>query len=378
SRELPGRGSSTPIISNGRVFLTSQQAGTDNHLAICLAEKTGEILWSKVIGSDNREVPRNIMATPSPVANGGSVFFLFGNGDLVATDFDGNIRWRRNLESKYDVLGLKYGYSSSPLLHEGRLYICVIRRDRAYRSPMNKTPNDSFLLCVNCSDGETIFKHLRKTDARDESQDAYSSPILFENNGRSEVLLIGADYVTSHDAASGREFWRYEYARQKSTRGRHIPSVVTGGGLVFGVRSRGSGLFAIRPGGSGRLTEEHVAWTFDGPTPDSPTPLYYEGLLYVSDGRRYVSCLDARTGEQKWQGRIDARAPFYASLTGADGKLYTISEAGEFVCMAAGDKQFRILGLVELDEKPTISSIPAANGRLFVRTAKKLYCIGRR
>ncbi|MBN1127141.1 MAG: PQQ-like beta-propeller repeat protein [Sedimentisphaerales bacterium] len=376
SAPLPGPGFSTPVIVNQRVFLTSQDTGSNEYLALCIDTETGKILWQKAIGSDKRMVPRNLMATPSPVTDGKSVWFLFGNGDLTAMDIAGNPLWKRNLEEEYDILSLKYGYSSSPLLYEGRLYIPVLRRYDAYRAPMNKTPNDSFLLCVEAATGKNIFKQLRPTDALEESQDAYSTPIPFDNAGRKEILVIGADYVTSHDPLTGRELWRYDYATKKSVRWRHIPSVVCGEGLIFGVRSRGSGLFAIRPQGRG-LLKDSTAWTFDGPTPDSPTPLYDKGLLYVPSGRREFTCLDAKTGQQKWQGRVDTRSPFYASITGADDKLYTISENGEFYCFQAGGEEFKILGQYDFGEKPSISSIAVAYDRLFIRTGKKLYCIGR-
>ncbi len=375
---LPGPGYSTPVIAGGRVFLTSQQRGTDNYVGLCLDAHTGTLLWQEVIGSDPRKSPRNILATPSPVVGGESVFFLFGNGDLAAMHTAGKQQWRRRLEEDYDVFSLKYGFSSSPLLHDNKLYIPVLRRAEAWREPRNKAPNESLLLCIDGDTGQTLFKHIRKTDALDETQDAYSTPIPFTHAGRTEILLIGADYVTSHDAGTGCEFWRYGFAGKKNPRWRHIPSVVTGDGTVFGVRSRSSGLFALRPQGKGDPTEQDVLWTFDGPTPDSPTPLYYEGLLYVLAGqKKTLICLDPGTGQSLWQGRLDSSSAFYASLTGADGKLYALSEEGQLFCCRAGRAGFDVLGHHRFNEKPTMATVAVANDRLYIRTAKKLYCVAK-
>jgi len=155
--------------------------------------------------------------------------------------------------------------------------------------------------------------------------------------------------------------------------------VVTGEGLVYGVRPRGgNGLFALKIGGAGTVGNDHVAWAFDGPTPDTCTPLYYKGNLYVLDGKRggVLSCLDAKTGSQKWQGRLGGNPPWYASVTGADDKLYCINEDGEAVVLSADDGEFKILSRIDMGDKPVQASIAIAEGRLYIRTASKLTCVG--
>ncbi len=114
---------------------------------------------------------------------------------------------------------------------------------------------------------------MRASDAQDESLDSYATPIPFESGERTEIVLTGADYVTSHDPATGAELWRYCYAPdRRDTRWRLIPSVVTGAGMVFGVQPRGGNdLFAIKSGGRGLLSQDHIAWTFGRVTPDVPS-----------------------------------------------------------------------------------------------------------
>jgi outer membrane protein assembly factor BamB len=378
---LPGPAAATPIVVGGRVFISSTVKGDDELLALCVDARSGRGLWRRKLGASDRRVPRNTMATPSPVADGRHVFFLYGSGQLAGLDVDGTVMWQRNIEREYGNISLKFGYGSSPLLYKGRLYVFVQRRQRAWREPTSETPLASFLLAVDPQTGHNLWKHDRVTDALDESLDSYASPIPHERNGRAEIVLIGGDHVTAHDPATGAELWRYDYAPVKSTRWRLIPSIVTGTGLIFGVQPRGTNdLFAIKSGGRGLLTEEHVAWRFDGPTPDVTTPLFYRDNLYVLDGVRggkVLTCFEAATGRVQWQDRLGGRAPWRASPTAGDGKIYCINEDAEAVVLSASDEEFNVLSRVDMKDGPVQASIAVADGCLFVRTASRLVCIGR-
>ena len=375
---LPGHSSATPIIANGRVFISSTDRDSKDLLALCFDARSGKELWRKKLGESSRKVPRNNPATPSPVTDGGYVYFMYGSGDLAGLDYEGNVIWSRNLEAEYGNISLKYGYSSSPLLYDDKLYILIQRRHTAYRSPKSTTL-DAFILAMDARTGENIWKQPRKTDAVNESLDSYSSPILYQHSGRVEILVIGADYVTANDPVTGKELWRYEYAERKSEMERNISSPVTAEGLVFGVPPRGSqGLLALKSSREGTLTEENIAWIFDGSSPDVSTPLYYKGNIYVLGDRKggVLTCLDAVTGRQKWQGKLGGGAPWWASVTAGDDKLYCISEAAEAVVLAADDGRFKVLSRIDMEDKPIQASIAIAESRLFMRTANALFCIG--
>ncbi|MBN1765897.1 MAG: PQQ-like beta-propeller repeat protein [Sedimentisphaerales bacterium] len=373
---LPGTGAATPIIVGGKVFISSTEKDTENLLAICLEETSGKELWRKTLGTAQQKIPLNNMASPSPASDGRHVYFMFGSGDLAALDLDGNLKWSRNLQDEYGNISNKFGYSSSPLFHKGRLYILILRRNESWREPHSKTL-DSFMLSVDTRTGKNIFKQPRQTDAKDESLDVYSSPMLVKSKDREDIVIIGADFVTGHDWQTGAERWRYEYSPRKHKNWRQIPTILSGDGLLYGVKSRGSGLFALKAGATGTLSDSDVVWTFDKKTPDSSTPLLYKDHVYLmDDAGDQLTCLNARTGLALWSGELGGRAPYYASITAADDKLYLISEAAEVIILSANTKEFKFLSRTKLDENPSRSSIAIANGKLFIRTAKHLYCVG--
>jgi len=378
-RPLPGPSGATPIILDGRVFVASTVNDSPDFIAICLDANSGDVLWEKRIGSDSRRFPRNNLASPSPATDGRRVFFLYGNGELVGFDLDGKQLWSRNIEKEFGNLALQFGYSNSPFLHDGKLYITVFRRDTPYRKPDADGPLESFLMALDPVSGETLWKQRRQTDAFDEGMETYTTPIPFVRDGNVELLSTGADFVTAHDPATGKELWRFEYWRDKVRDSRVIPSLVSGAGLVFGARHKGKSVFALQPPTA--TGPAQIVWEFDAAAPDCSTPCFYQGRLYVLDGIRHgkvVTCLDPKTGRQFWQGKIGGRGPWRASLTAADGKLYCINETGEVVVLKAGDERFEILFETKIDEPRIQSSIAIANGRLYIRTAQNLYCMAKK
>jgi len=384
SVRLPGASGSTPIVWGDRVFVSTVDTATSDLLAICLDAKDGKVLWQHKTGKDRR-FNNNSMASASPVTDGETAWFYYGTANLFAYDFAGKLLWSRDLEKDHGFNALMFGYSSSPLLYKGKLYIVAIRskRPNAYGQPLTPTkgPTESYLLAVDPATGKDLWRQDRPTDAVGEAQESYSSAIPCELGGRSSVLVYGADYLTAHDPDTGKELWRWGgYNPSKINHWRTVPSPVVGDELIYVVGPKYSTLFALKPGQSGLVGSDHVAWTFDKRTPDASTPLYYKGRLYfLEDNHRVITCVDPKTGEQKWQGDIPGRTVIRASITGADDKLYIINEAREATVLAAGD-EFKILHEVKMGATGrgfTRSTIVAANGRLYIRAAETLYCIGR-
>lgn len=281
---LPGPSAATPIIWEDRVFVSSTEPGSKALLGMCLSARDGKVLWSKRLGTDCW-APRNNMASPSPVTDGKVVCFLYGTGEVVGLDVQGNLLWKRDLGAESGSLALKYGYSSSPLLHEGRLYVLMLRRSWAYRySPGGRTPEDeagkldSYLLAMDPKTGKTLWRHVRPTDAVDESFESYSTPLPFERAGRAEILLSGGDYLTGHDPATGRELWRWGYNPRHKNFQRLIPSLEVADGLIYFTWPQNGDMVAVRAGGAGTLTDKAVAWRYErGRPPTPPRPCSMTG-----------------------------------------------------------------------------------------------------
>ncbi len=377
---LPGSSGATPVVWADRIFLPSVDASTSDLLALCIDATNGKVLWRHKAGKD-RPNARNNMASPSAITDGKSVWFYYGTASLFAFDLDGKELWSRDLEKDHGHNALMFGYSSSPLLYKGKLYVIAIRnkRQNAYgTAPPSDKVSESYLLAIDPQTGKDLWRHVRDTDAVAEAQESYSTPIPREVGGRAEILIFGADYLTAHDPDTGKELWRWGgYNPTKIFHWRTVPSPLVAGDLIVVAGPKYSTLFAIRPTGQGRLGDEAVAWRFHKRVPDASTPLLYKGRLYfLDDDRRIITCADPATGQVKWQGELQGRGVIRASITGADDKLYIISELREATVLAAGD-EFKVLHTTKLGATGrafTRSTIVAAGGRLLIRTGENLYC----
>ena len=375
---MPGPSFATPAVWGDRLFVTSVDEKTGDLLAMCLAVADGRELWRHTLGKD-RKAPSNNMATPSPCTDGRCAVFLFGTGDLAAFTMDGKPLWKRGLEQEYGNVGIKYGYSNSPIIFGGKLHVLMLRRTWAYYEPKESAhAMDSYLLAVDPLTGKNIFRHARPTEATDEAFETYNTPIPATHAGRTEIVLSGADYVTGHDPATGKELWRWGYNPTHKNYQRLIPTIVAGEGLIFFPSPRGSNLYALKMGASGEVKDDGIlAWTMEGPTTDATTPLLYRGILYVLDGdRKTVSALEPATGNVIWREKLGSGPVWRASPVGADGRIYFMNEAGDVVVLEAG-REFKQLARIPMGGSQARSTIVPACGKLFIRTATHLWAIGK-
>jgi outer membrane protein assembly factor BamB len=384
STQMPGHSNGTPIVWGDRVFTTAQQK--DGKLvAIALSKADGKILWQKDISDVSANTGRNDSATPSPVTDGKKVIFLYGTGDLAAFDFDGKPLWKRNLQKDHGRWNYMWHYGASPLLYQGKLYVPVLHRDVNENARGGARAGgslaDSYLLAINPETGADLWKAIRPNEARAESKESYATPIPWERPTGNQIVLAGGDCITGHDPETGKEIWRAGgWNPQKIPHWRLVPSVVTAEGLVFACPPKGGPVLAFKEGGSGEVTQSHLAWKGEGLTSDVCVPLVYKGNLYVLDGdKKQLACVDPKTGQKKWAGTLDSRnAVLRSSPTGADGKIYTMNENGDlFVCSA--DK-FEVLSKAALGGGNGTSrgSIAAVDGMILVRTGDKVWAFAKK
>lgn len=388
SADLPGPSASTPIIVGDRVFLSAADLKNEQLLALCLDRKSGAILWTRKAGSGYRPAEmgnavaldyRSNYSSQSPVSDGKRAIFYYGNGDLVAFDFAGNEQWRRNIQKEYGDYSFGWTYSSSPLLFKNRLYIQVLQRDKAVGG-RGKEGAEPFLLALEPATGKEIWKHVRPSPAKAESREAFTTPIPFTHNGRTELLLAGGDVVSGHDPDTGKEFWRWGTWNLDHRRGdyRLVPSPVGAAGTVLVCGPKREPVFGVKAGREGDISADGLAWKSEPGSPltaDVSTPLIYQNRLYLaSDQRRAVTCADPATGKIDWSTPIPGVC--WASATGADGKIYAMSLKGEVYVLDAKSGELLATNPMALPEEDELRSSPVvAHGALFIRTPSKLYCI---
>jgi outer membrane protein assembly factor BamB len=376
---LPGKAGSTPIVSGDRVFVTSPD-DQKNLLLLCLDRKSGRELWRQTVGVGDKEVGRNNMCAPSPITDGHRVYTLFGTGDFAAFDLDGKPLWNRNLGKDFGSFAVMWIFGSSPLLHEGRLYLQVLQRDEMppdYPRFDGKSKRDSFLLCLDAKSGKDLWRHIRKTDSTKESSESYATPIPFQGPNGLELIVVGGDYLSGHKFRDGSELWRARLYEKRDDWYRIVTSPVIAAGRILASGPKGQPVVAFRGGGKGDVTTSHRDWEFrDAPT-DWSTPCVLNGALFVLDGqKRRITRINPETGAPVWSGKIPGASPIWGSLSGGEGKLYCHDENGTVYALSAGDKFEVLSSHFFAGEAPCKGSIALANGQILVRTAKALHAFG--
>ena len=362
---MPDRSGSTPIIWEETIFLNVAEEGELYLWA--LDRKDASLKWKQFMsGGDHRERKQN-MSSPSPVTDGQHVWMMTGTGILKAFTFVGKQLWARDIQKDYGKFGLNWGYASSPLLHEGALYVQVLHG--------MKTDDPSYVLRIDAMTGETKWRVERPTNAILESPDSYTTPALLEYDGLEEIVITGGDVVTGHDLETGKELWRADGLNPKNDRNyRIVASPVVKESIIY-APTRVRPMLVLKAGGRGDVTKSHLLWTFnDGP--DVPTPVTDGKYLYIVNDRGVVFCLDAKSGETIWGPQRIASGTYSASPVLADGKIYVTSEDGLATVMRAGAR-FEVLAENALDSY-TLSSPAISEGQIFQRTDDYLYCIGKR
>lgn len=362
--EMPGRSGSTPIVWGDRIFLNVAEG---DELSLWCVDKTkGAVVWKKFIASGNYKINKQNMSSPSPVTDGQSVYAMTGTGILKGFDFQGRELWTRDIQKDYGKFGLNWGYASSPLLFEDALYVQVVHG--------MKTHDPSYVLRIDKHTGKTAWRTLRPTNAIRESPDSYTTPALLRYANHVEIVVTGGDCITGYDPAAGAELWRATgFNPSNEPDHRIIASPVVFDDIVF-APTRVKPLIAFRAGGRGDVTQSQKLWEFMN-GPDVPTPVTDGKYFYSVNDRGIIWCLDARTGAEVWGGKRIQPGAYSASPVLADGKIYITNEDGLTTVIKAGN-QFEVLAENDLNDY-TLSSPAISDGRIFVRTAKFLYAIGK-
>lgn len=347
--KLPRKGMNSPIVWEGRVYLSGADS-PDTQELYCFAANDGARLWTLRVpptGGD-RQARASLsgdagFAAPTLVTDGKRICAIFATGDIVAADLEGRLLWSANL----GVPQNHYGYASSLTYHDG---LVIAQWDNA---------EGRKLLALSIADGKKVWQTERPGEM------AWSSPVILDGGDGPRLLTTAAPFVIAYDPATGKELWRCEVLS-----GEVAPSASANGKHYFAAMQY-SNLTAIRPGGTGDISKTHIGWQYPDNLPDTSSPLATPQRVYLCNAAGFITCLNAATGEKIWEQSTEST--FYASpvLTGAT--LVLCDNAGLVRFLAEGDA-FKPLQELNLGEEGGPS--PAcAGGLLLLRGKEHLFCL---
>jgi outer membrane protein assembly factor BamB len=389
---VPGRGWSSPVVADGRVWLTTaiKEKGASLRALAYDVETGREVVNVEVFHIRNADLTnaKNSHASPTPIVEGDRVYVHFGALGTAALSITAAERGEGVPAERNRGVG-------APGVNEERGEGVPAERVRGAGAPgvkivwKTRLPYESQhgnggspvlygdLLIVSCDGSDDAFvaaldkrtgKTRWRTGRRQPFDQAYSTPLVIRAGERDEVVSVGAYRAAAYDPQNGKEIWRVSYADGFS----NVPRPVYGHGLVYiATGFQQPSLLAVRVDGAGDVTKTHVAWTLRRGAPLTPSPLLVGDELYVVNDGGIAQCLDAKTGEARWIQRLGG--DYSASPLFADGRIYFLSEGGVSTVIAPG-KEFRRLATNTL-EGDTLASMAVSGGSIFIRSDSHLYRI---
>ncbi len=412
--ELPGPGSSCPIVVGDKVIvscwsgygLTRQEPGDIKSLKLhllCFDRQTGKQIWDSKVDPYFPEEPYQGMfaehgyASHTPVSDGKNVYVFFGKAGLFAFDLNGKQLWHKEVGTGRDRRG--WGSASSPVLYKDLVIVTASAESQS-------------IVAFNKQTGEQVWKQ-----EADGFAGTWGTPVLVEVDKTRTDLVLGVPYeIWGINPETGKLRWYCEASQDDS----YCSSVVADGDTVYAIEGRNGGSFAIRAGGKDDVSKSHVVWS-GRQRNRIGTPVVLNGMIYFVSGR-VMNCIDAKTGNEVFQGRLAAKsesgnapAPAappteaggeqrpgggfggfgggrggpggrggmggqdYSSLVAGDGKLYFVSRNGDIFVIKPGST-FEQLSVNRLtDQQEDFSASPAISGnQIFIRSSKHLYCVSQK
>lgn len=352
---LPGRGQSSPVLWENRIFLTSASQDGRQRQVLCYDRASGKLLWQQQVelkGEPERLHKMNSFASATCVTDGELVIAFFGRAGLHCYSIDGQHLWSRNL-GEFETN--PWGTAACPVL-VGDLVIQNCDNDTNAR-----------LEAFHKRTGELAWS-TQRPNAR-----GWSTPVLVHAGQRQELLLNGDAGVTGYNPLSGEQLWFC-----KGYNGRGEPTVTPGKNVVYLVNGKAGDVYAVQPGGSGDVTASRMAWH----TPrksgrDLPSPILIDNYLLVVSMSGILTCYDAASGKVLYTERLGGN--FSASPIAAHGLAYFQSEDGPVVVIKPGAALDVVArNTVDASDDEIFRGSPAVYaGQLFLRSDKALYAIGK-
>lgn len=375
--QLPGPGTSSPIIVGDRIYLTcysgygvdrdnpGEQENLKRHL-VCLDRKSGSLLWNSTVDAVLPEdpysgigVPEHGYASSTPVSDGQDIYVFFGKTGALSFDRDGKKRWQTAVGSESDPR--LWGSAASPILHRNLLIVPAMAESEA-------------IVALDTKTGQEVWRQ----EAVGLSM-SWCTPLLVPVDDKRTDLVIGvAGEIWGLNPQTGKLRWYAQGVKGDS----FYSSIVSDGKIVYAVEGRGGGSIAVRVGGEGNVTESHVLWT--GSTSNRiATPIVYEGRLYALSNN-VVTAIDTETGKRVANRRLRSgggrsrggRGGDYGSPVIADGKFYFVKRSGDMHVLDLRDKLKPVSVNRVTNDSEDFSATPAiSDGELYIRSNRHLYCV---
>ncbi len=385
---IPGLAHSSPVVAGDRVFVTtavsskgaatfkpglygdgtaSEDRSSHQWKVIALDRQTGKVLWERVAFEGEPREKRHIKATyanQTPATDGRVVVAFFGSQGLYAYDVSGKKLWERDLgrlnAGAYDIPSYEWGNASSPIIYKDRV---IVQCD---------THEASFLMALDLKTGRTLWK----TDRTE--LPSWGTPTVYTGGSRPEVVTNASNFIRGYDPDTGKELWRLGGSSKITA---PTPVFTKDLVIVSSGRAPERPIFAIRPGGAGDLTltdgqsaSNAIAWSKRGRGSYMPTPIIYQGYVYVLANQGLLDCYELATGREVYRERIPHHGSgFSASPVASDGRLFLPSEDGDVFVIRTGPT-FGLAATNTMGE--LVMATPAiAHRTLFVRTERHLVAI---
>jgi len=351
---LPGAGHSSPIVWNDRIFLTSCIEKTGERLLLCL-NTDGKILWQKLVVQSKleRKHKLNSYASSTPATDGQHVWVTFLDQPqirIACYDFDGNQVWNVS-PGKFNS---PHGFCSSPVLYKD---LVIVNCDQDNQ--------EAFIVAFDKRSGKEVWRADRPNRTR-----SYCVPLIVEAAGKTQMVLTGSKCTASYDPATGKQNWIIQGPTEQFVAGVVYADdvfFITGGFPEHHI-------LGVRPDGQGDVTDTHILWRTTKATSYVPSPVAHQGLFFIVSDEGIGSCFEPKTGKRYWSERIGKHTS--ASLVAAGGYVYCLDDSGATHVLRAG-RSFEVVAKNDLKEE--CYATPAlSDGRIYIRTATRLVCIGTR
>jgi len=352
---VPGIGHSSPIVSGGRIFLTAFLADTSDRVLVCFDRKDGKEIWRKTVltAAPEKMHKNNTPASATPAADGSHVFVTFQSGEKIVAacyDFSGTHVWLK----EFDGFASQHGFCGSPTLFD---HLMILNGD---------SDGDAFLAGLDKQTGETIWNTQRPNRVR-----SFSTPLFIKVGDQKQMVLAGSKSVAGFDPRTGKQVWVADSQTDK-----FVATVAFADGVVVATgTSPTHTIVGIRPEGTGNVTQSHVSWADTRGAAYVPSPVGFGKHVFVLSDAGIGTLLEAKTGKRVWSERLGSRL-HHASPLVINDLIHCLADDGRMFVLKAG-ASFELVATNAIGEE--CHATPAvADGQLFIRSTKHLWCIGKR